>query len=116
VVETKGKSWPSSHDKREVKSTLVVVRGLTLYVTFMIRSKPYTRTGIGSVYIYVRLYQYVTTYLHAFIRDIHKHTHTHTHIYIYIYIYIPPWRYTTHSGCVFYSLLSGFSLLAYEVT
>ena len=27
-----------------------------------------------------------------------------------------PWRYTTHSGCVFYSPLSGFSLLAYEVT
>jgi hypothetical protein len=26
------------------------------------------------------------------------------------------WRYTTHSGCVFYSPLSGFSLLAYEVT
>jgi hypothetical protein len=25
-------------------------------------------------------------------------------------------RYTTHSGCVFYSPLSGFSLLAYEVT
>ena len=38
------------------------------------------------------------------------------YIYIYIYIYIPPWRYTTHSGCVFYSPLSGFSLLAYEVT
>jgi hypothetical protein len=29
---------------------------------------------------------------------------------------IPLWRYTTHSGCVFYSPLSGFSLLAYEVT
>jgi hypothetical protein len=29
---------------------------------------------------------------------------------------IPPWRYTTHSGRVFYSPLSGFSLLAYEVT
>ena len=28
----------------------------------------------------------------------------------------PPWRYTAHSGCVFYSPLSGFSLLAYEVT
>ena len=28
----------------------------------------------------------------------------------------PPWRYTTHSGCVFYGPLSGFSLLAYEVT
>jgi hypothetical protein len=28
----------------------------------------------------------------------------------------PPWRYTTHSGCVFYSPLSGFSLPAYEVT
>ena len=27
-----------------------------------------------------------------------------------------PWRYTTHSGCVFYSPLSGFSLLAFEVT
>ena len=27
-----------------------------------------------------------------------------------------PWRYTTHNGCVFYSPLSGFSLLAYEVT
>ena len=26
------------------------------------------------------------------------------------------WRYTTHSGCVFYSPLSGFSLLAYKVT
>jgi hypothetical protein len=26
------------------------------------------------------------------------------------------WRYTTHSGCVFYSPLLGFSLLAYEVT
>ena len=26
------------------------------------------------------------------------------------------WRHTTHSGCVFYSPLSGFSLLAYEVT
>ena len=26
-----------------------------------------------------------------------------------------PW-YTTHSGCVFYSPLSGFSLLVYEVT
>jgi hypothetical protein len=32
------------------------------------------------------------------------------------YLYSPPWRYTTHSGCVFYSPLSGFSLLAYEVT
>jgi hypothetical protein len=31
-------------------------------------------------------------------------------------LYITPWRYTTHSGCVFYSPLSGFSLLAYEVT
>ena len=30
--------------------------------------------------------------------------------------FFPPWRYTTHSGCVFYSPLSGFSLLAYEVT
>ena len=30
--------------------------------------------------------------------------------------YFSPWRYTTHSGCVFYSPLSGFSLLAYEVT
>jgi hypothetical protein len=28
----------------------------------------------------------------------------------------PLWRYTTHSGCVFYSPLSGFSLLAYKVT
>ena len=28
----------------------------------------------------------------------------------------PSWRYTTHSGCIFYSPLSGFSLLAYEVT
>ena len=27
-----------------------------------------------------------------------------------------PWRYTTHNWCVFYSPLSGFSLLAYEVT
>jgi len=27
-----------------------------------------------------------------------------------------PWRYTTHSGCVFYSPLSGFSLLVYDVT
>ena len=27
-----------------------------------------------------------------------------------------PRRYTTHSGCVFYSPLSGFSLLVYEVT
>jgi hypothetical protein len=26
------------------------------------------------------------------------------------------WRYTTHSGCVFYSPLSGFSLLSYEIT
>ena len=36
------------------------------------------------------------------------------------YLSFPPlffsWRYTTHSGCVFYSPLSGFSLLAYEVT
>ena len=31
-------------------------------------------------------------------------------------IIFSPWRYTTHSGCVFYSPLSGFSLLAYEVT
>ena len=51
MVETKGKSWPSSHDKREVKSTPVVGRDLTLYVMFMIRSKPYTRPGIGSVHI-----------------------------------------------------------------
>ena len=29
---------------------------------------------------------------------------------------LSPWRYTTHIGCVFYSPLSGFSLLAYEVT
>ena len=28
----------------------------------------------------------------------------------------PPWRYTTHSGCVFYSPLYGFSLLPYDVT
>ena len=27
-----------------------------------------------------------------------------------------PWSHTTHSGCVFYSPLSDFSLLAYEVT
>jgi hypothetical protein len=72
-VETKGKSWPISHDKREVKSTLVVVRGLTLYVTIIISSKPYTRTGIGIVYIYARRYPYVTTYMYACIRDIHKH-------------------------------------------
>ena len=30
--------------------------------------------------------------------------------------FFPPWHYTTHSGCVFYSPLSGFSLLEYEVT
>jgi hypothetical protein len=29
--------------------------------------------------------------------------------------FFPPWRYTTHSGCVFYSPLLGFSFLAYEV-
>jgi hypothetical protein len=38
-------------------------------------------------------------------------TSSRTHI-----TFPPPWRYTTHSGCVFYSPLSGFSLLAYEVT
>ena len=31
-------------------------------------------------------------------------------------IFFLPRRYTTHSECVFYSPLSGFSLLAYEVT
>ena len=30
--------------------------------------------------------------------------------------FFPPWSYTNHSGCVFYSPLSGFSFLAYEVT
>ena len=30
--------------------------------------------------------------------------------------FFSPWRYTIHSGCVFYSPLSGFSLLVYEVT
>ena len=30
--------------------------------------------------------------------------------------FFPPWHYTTHSGCVFYSPLSGFILLTYEVT
>jgi hypothetical protein len=34
----------------------------------------------------------------------------------YSYICFFSWRYTTHSGCVFYSPVSGFSLLAYEVT
>jgi len=32
------------------------------------------------------------------------------------FCYFPPTRYITHSGCVFYSPLSGFSLLADEVT
>jgi len=32
------------------------------------------------------------------------------------FTFFSPWRYTTHSGCVFYSPLLGFSLLAYEVT
>jgi hypothetical protein len=31
-------------------------------------------------------------------------------------IYILSRRYTTHSGCVFYSPLTAFSLLAYEVS
>jgi hypothetical protein len=31
-------------------------------------------------------------------------------------VFFSPWRCTTHSGCVFYSPLSGFSLLACEVT
>jgi hypothetical protein len=35
---------------------------------------------------------------------------------IHIFFIFSPWRYTTHSGCVFYSPLSGFSLFAYEVT
>ena len=34
----------------------------------------------------------------------------------YVKVIFFPWRYTTHSECVFYSPLSGFSLLAYEVT
>jgi len=34
----------------------------------------------------------------------------------YLMIHFFYWRYTTHSGCVFYSPLSDFSLLAYEVT
>ena len=32
------------------------------------------------------------------------------------HIFFSPCRYTTHSGCVFYIPLSGFSLLAYDVT
>ena len=31
-------------------------------------------------------------------------------------LFFSPWRYTTHSGCVFYSPLSGFSLIAHEFT
>lgn len=85
VVATKGKSWPSSHDKREIKSTHVVVRGLALYVMFMICSKPYTPTGIGGLYIYAGLYPYVTTYMHAYVIYIHRR------IYIYIYsLYVTP--------------------------
>ena len=36
-------------------------------------------------------------------------------LFISSYIFFH-WRYTTHTVCVFYSPLSGFSLLAYEVT
>ena len=34
----------------------------------------------------------------------------------FFFLFFSPWRYTTHSGCVFYSPLSRFSLFAYEVT
>jgi len=34
----------------------------------------------------------------------------------YCYFFFFPWRYTTHCGFVFYSPLSGFILIAYEVT
>jgi len=40
-------------------------------------------------------------------------------LYIHFFpviVFFSSWRYTTHSGCVFYGRLSGFSLLAYEVT
>jgi hypothetical protein len=37
-------------------------------------------------------------------------------LYIYFIFIFFSWRYTTHSRCVFYSPLSGFSFLAYEVT
>ena len=40
---------------------------------------------------------------------------TEIHVALFAVIFFFSWRYTTHSGCVFYSLLSGFSLLAYEV-
>jgi len=42
--------------------------------------------------------------------------HLESMTFIARYFFFFPWRYTTHNGCVFYSSLSGFSLLAYEVT
>jgi len=37
-------------------------------------------------------------------------------VVVVVVFFFFPWRYTTHSGCVFYSPLSDFSLLTYEVT
>ena len=36
--------------------------------------------------------------------------------FFFFFLFFFFWRYTIHSGCVFYSPLSGFSLPAYEVT
>jgi hypothetical protein len=65
VVEAKDKIWPSAHDEREVKSILVAVKGFTLKVMFMIRSKTYTRTGIGHVC--TRASVSIRNYTHAFV-------------------------------------------------
>ena len=61
-------------------------------------------------------HSFIIYLFHSFI---HLFSHSFIYLsinYIYIYIFPPPRRYTTLSGCVFYSPLSGFSLLAYEVT
>ena len=48
--------------------------------------------------------------------DIIKKTTEHCKHAMFFFFFFFSWHYTTHSGCVFYSPLSGLSLLAYEVT
>jgi hypothetical protein len=50
------------------------------------------------------------------VTDLHYVVDKVPKIDIVITFFFLPWRYTTHRGRVFYSPLSGFSLLAYEVT
>ena len=76
--------------------------------TLLIRTHQRDPTYYFTVLIFPCNYKIIESLYES---PINETMETMTSVYFF-----PPWRYTTHSGFVFYSPLSGFSLLAYEVT